>query len=51
MSNVYVAQVIRKYRSFNVKIYTFNQSRYPRINTDSLTPVPKTCETKDDIEA
>jgi UTP--glucose-1-phosphate uridylyltransferase len=45
------AKVIRKYKSFNVKIYTFNQSRYPRVNCDSLTPVPKTCETKDDIDA
>jgi len=45
------AKVIRKYKSFNVKIYTFNQSRYPRINRDSLTPIPKTCETKDDIDA
>jgi len=45
------SKVIRKYKSFNVKIYTFNQSRYPRVNRDSLTPVPKTCETKDDIDA
>jgi UTP--glucose-1-phosphate uridylyltransferase len=45
------AKVIRKYKSFSVHIHTFNQSRYPRIKTDSLTPVPKTCDTKDDIEA
>jgi len=44
-------KVIRKYRSFNVKIFTFNQSRYPRISRDSLTPVPSTCRTSDDINA
>jgi len=44
-------KVIRKYRSFKVKIYTFNQSRYPRINRDSLIPIARTCETEDDIDA
>jgi len=44
-------KVIRKYRSFNVKIFTFNQSRYPRINRDSFTPIPSTCKTQDNLEA
>lgn len=45
------AKVIRKYAGFKVKIYTFNQSRYPRIHRDTLTPVAKSCRTDDDIEA
>jgi len=44
-------KVIRKYKSFNVKIFTFNQSRYPRISRDSYTPIPTTCNTKDNIDA
>jgi len=30
---------LRKYRGFRVKIYTFMQSRYPRINKESLMPI------------
>ncbi|CAG7832057.1 unnamed protein product [Allacma fusca] len=44
-------KIIRKYAGFKVKIYTFNQSRYPRISKDHLTPVAKTPNTKDDIDA
>jgi len=44
-------KIIRKYSGFNISIRTFNQSRYPRINKDSLSPVAKTCITEDDIEA
>merc|ERR1712128_351209 len=44
-------KIIRKYSGFNVAIKTFNQSRYPRINKESLMPVPKSCQTEDDIEA
>lgn len=44
-------KVIRKYAGFKVKIFTFNQSRYPRIDRDSLTPVAKTCNTEDNIDA
>lgn len=32
-------KILRKYRNFRVKIYTFNQSRYPRINRESLLPI------------
>lgn len=32
-------KVLRKYRGFNVKIVTFCQSKYPRINKESLMPV------------
>jgi len=44
-------KIIRKYSGFNISIRTFNQSRYPRINKDSLSPIAKTCKTEDDIEA
>merc|ERR1711892_207170 len=44
-------KIIRKYSGFNISIKTFNQSRYPRINKDSLTPVAKSCQIEDDIEA
>jgi len=44
-------KIIRKYSGFNISIRTFNQSRYPRINKDSLTPVARSCRTEDDIEA
>lgn len=32
-------KIIRKYKGFQVKILTFNQSRYPRISRESLMPV------------
>jgi UTP--glucose-1-phosphate uridylyltransferase len=35
-------RVIQKYANHNLEILTFNQSRYPRVGRDSLTPVPKT---------
>ncbi|XP_071537774.1 UTP--glucose-1-phosphate uridylyltransferase-like [Panulirus ornatus] len=43
-------KVIRKYQGFQVKTYTFNQSRYPRINKESLMPIAKTCTTEDNLE-
>merc|ERR1719431_1600111 len=46
-----IEYLIRKYAGFKVKIKTFNQSRYPRINKESLMPVPRSCHTEDDIEA
>ncbi len=33
-----------------VKIYTFNQSRYPRINKEALTPMARSCRTEADQE-
>ena len=44
-------KVLRKYTGFNVKIYTFNQSQYPRINRETLTPVAKSMNPNDDPEA
>lgn len=44
-------KVIRKYKGFRVKIYTFNQSCFPRISRDSLLPVAKDFDVEKDIEA
>lgn len=44
-------KVIRKYQGFQVKTYTFNQSRYPRINKESLMPVAKSCAIDGDLES
>ncbi|XP_075722254.1 UDP-glucose pyrophosphorylase isoform X2 [Rhipicephalus microplus] len=33
------SKVLRKYKGFKVKIYTFLQSRYPRINKETLMPI------------
>jgi len=44
-------KIIRKYAGFKVRIITFNQSRYPRVNKETLLPVAKTPYTRDDIEA
>ena len=32
-------RIIQKYKGHSVKIMTFNQSRFPRISKESLTPV------------
>ncbi|XP_026873634.1 UDP-glucose pyrophosphorylase 2b isoform X1 [Electrophorus electricus] len=34
-------KILQKYTHHRVKIHTFNQSRYPRINKESLLPVPE----------
>lgn len=34
-------KILRKYKQVKVKIYTFKQSRYPRINKESLMPIAK----------
>jgi len=34
-------KIVRKYSGFHVTIKTFNQSCFPRINKDTLMPVPK----------
>ena len=44
-------KIIKKYSGFRVRILTFNQSRYPRINRESLMPVAKDIRTERDIEA
>ncbi|XP_059095625.1 UTP--glucose-1-phosphate uridylyltransferase-like isoform X2 [Tigriopus californicus] len=44
-------KIIQKYSGFRVRIMTFNQSRYPRINKESLMPVARDIRTENDIEA
>jgi len=44
-------KIIRKYAGFRVSIRSFNQSRYPRINKESLMPIARSCRTEDDINA
>jgi len=36
-------KIVRKYHGLNVRIFTFNQSKYPRINKETLMTVPKAC--------
>lgn len=42
-------KIIRKYKGFEVKLLTFNQSRYPRVSRESLMPIASS--TKGDHEA
>jgi len=44
-------KIIKKYSGFKVRILTFNQSRYPRINKETLLPVAKSAKAEDDMEA
>lgn len=44
-------KIIRKYAGFRVTIRSFNQSRYPRVNRESLMPIARSCSTEDDINA
>jgi len=44
-------KIIRKYAGFRVSIRSFNQSRYPRVNKESLMPIARSCRTEDDINA
>lgn len=37
-------KVLAKYKGFRVKIYSFMQSRHPRINKESLLPIAKTAD-------
>ncbi|KAF7315545.1 UTP--glucose-1-phosphate uridylyltransferase [Mycena indigotica] len=37
-------RIIKKYANNQLRITTFNQSRYPRISKDSLTPCPKSAD-------
>uniref|UniRef100_A0A182LZ51 UTP--glucose-1-phosphate uridylyltransferase n=1 Tax=Anopheles culicifacies TaxID=139723 RepID=A0A182LZ51_9DIPT len=50
-TDVDTEKVIRKYKGFQVQIYTFNQSCYPRISRDSLLPIAKDFDIENDIEA
>ncbi|KAJ6635394.1 UTP--glucose-1-phosphate uridylyltransferase [Pseudolycoriella hygida] len=44
-------KIIRKYKGFQVQIFTFNQSCFPRISKDSLLPVAKDMDIDKDIES
>ena len=44
-------KIIKRYTGFRVRILTFHQSRYPRINKESLMPIAKNVQTEDDMEA
>ncbi|GJN88272.1 hypothetical protein Rhopal_001237-T1 [Rhodotorula paludigena] len=35
------ARIIQKYANHRIELMTFNQSRYPRVNKESLLPCPK----------
>ena len=37
-------RIIKKYANQQLRIVTFNQSRYPRINKETLLPCPKTAD-------
>uniref|UniRef100_G3Q7R7 UTP--glucose-1-phosphate uridylyltransferase n=1 Tax=Gasterosteus aculeatus aculeatus TaxID=481459 RepID=G3Q7R7_GASAC len=42
-------KILQKYKHHRVKIHTFNQSRYPRINKDSLLPIAKDMATGGEV--
>lgn len=44
-------KIVRKYKGLKVKIYTFNQSCFPRINRDSMLPIAKDYNVEKDMEA
>lgn len=46
-----VQKIIRKYKGLEVEIYTFNQSCYPRINRESLVPLPKNTVVGESLES
>lgn len=43
-------KIIRKYKGLQLKIYTFNQSCYPRINRDTLLPLATTSNVEKNME-
>jgi len=40
-------KILRKYKGFKIQILTFNQSRFPRINRETLMPVEKNLKNSD----
>ena len=44
-------KIIKKYSGFRVRILTFNQSCYPRLNKESLLPLAKDVHVDRDVEA
>lgn len=43
-------KIIQKYKQLRLKIYTFNQSCYPRINRDTLFPMACNADVAKDME-
>ncbi|KAK6631834.1 UTP--glucose-1-phosphate uridylyltransferase [Polyplax serrata] len=43
-------KIIQKYKQLRLKIYTFNQSCYPRINRDTLFPMACNADVEHDME-
>jgi UTP--glucose-1-phosphate uridylyltransferase len=44
-------KIIKKYSGFRVRILTFNQSRYPRIDKESMMPVARDIHTESNMDA
>ena len=44
-------KVIRKYQGLKLEIHTFNQSCHPRVNRESLLPVPRHADVQADIDS
>ena len=45
-TNEDTARIIQKYQNHNINILTFEQSRYPRVDKESLLPCPATAESE-----
>ena len=43
--------MINKYKHIKVKIYSFNQSRYPRVDRETLLPVARSAALNSNLEA
>ncbi len=43
-------KIINKYNHIKVKIFTFNQSRYPRIDRDNLLPIARTASYNSELD-
>merc|ERR1712121_496966 len=41
-------KIIKKYSGLKITIKTFNQSKFPRISKESMSPIAKTCNISDD---
>lgn len=44
-------KIIKKYSGFRVRILTFNQSCYPRLNKESLLPIARDVHVEHDLDA
>lgn len=47
-TDVETKKIIQKYAGHKLQIFTFNQSRFPRIQKDSLTPLPSRFDDSND---